>query len=196
MMCVLALMLGSTVNAEECHPFYVGASGGLALLQNQGDAMGAVEYDAGLAFSTFLGWNEGPGRLEFEYSRFNNEVNSIGGVNATSGNVDVSTIMMNGYLDLPITSRITGYIGGGLGVAQSQLNSLQVGGNEGQATSDVVLAYQAKVGASMAITQRADIFAGYRFLGTEKGTVVLYDFGHFADQIHLHSLETGLRFKF
>lgn len=195
--CVMIWTGASTASAEDCHPFYIGAAGGLSLFQTQTDSSGQLEYDAGAAFSGFLGWQEGPGRIEFEVNRFFNDIDLLNGADPSNGNVDISAYMLNGYIDLPITSTLSGYVGVGGGVVQSQLNSLQLGpSNSGQATSELLFAFQTKVGASYAFTERAELFAGYRYLGTEKGTIFVDSFGAFSDQIHLHSLETGLRFKF
>lgn len=198
-LCALAVLFGSTAKAQEaCHPFYIGASSGVSLLQDLTDGGETAENDAGLAFSGFLGWDEGPGRIELEYSRFNNNIDMFSGVDGRYGNVDFHAYMANGYLDFPISSRLTGYLGGGLGVAQMQLNGLpNTGfGYPDSGKSDFGIAYQAKVGASYSLTNRAELFGGYRFLGTEKLTAARGHLGDFGDQVHMHSLETGLRFKF
>ena|SRR5690554_2961959 len=203
-LCAFAAILGSTAKAQDaCHPFYIGTSSGVSLLQDLRDDNELLESDAGFAFSAFLGWNEGPGRLEFEYSRFNNDIDtftnsSLAGSDGGHGNVDLDAYMTNGYLDFPISSRLTAYLGGGLGVAQMQLNSLPVSGMSypDSGKSNVGIAYQAKVGASYSLTSRAEWFAGYRFLGTEKLTASRIHEGDFGDQFYMHSLETGLRFKF
>lgn len=188
----LAVMLGfgSTAKAQDaCLPFYVGASSGVSFLQDLKEDRETYHHDAGFAFSTFLGWNEGPGRLELEYSRFNNEIDTYDDglvtVDGDRNNVDLYAYMMNGYLDFPISSRLTGYLGGGLGVAQVQVNDFV------DSTSQFGIAYQTKVGASLSLTNRAELFGGYRFLGTEKLSTL-----HVSDQVYMHSLETGLRFKF
>jgi len=198
------ILLGSTVGTQArgddaCHPFYVGASGGLALIHDNEDGIAEIAYEAGFGMSAFLGWQEGAGRIEFEANKFNADVNTVLGLDVPTGNLDIDSYMINGYLDLPISSRLEVYGGLGLGVARVQINSLDgTFGNAIQSTSDFGMAYQAKVGTTFAFTQRAELFGGYRFMGTESLTTASDNYPNqtFSDQVYLHSLEMGLRLKF
>jgi len=213
------LAFSSTAKAQDCnscatetcsrpicdpcaHPFYIAISGGWAHLQDLRDGADVVDMKGGSAINTAIGWYEGDYRIELEYSRFSLNVDGINGAAISTGNAGGEAWFTNAYYDTCLTSKLNAYMGGGLGMARVGTHSLSAAGagNGVTALSDVVFAYQARVGVSRDLTNRAELFGGYRIIGTANFELDDANLGFagntFQDKALVHSLEAGLRFKF
>ena len=183
----------------ECNPFYVSVSSGWSFLSEVQDGAFSADFESGINASVALGWQESFGRIEFEYSKFDFDFDTVGFAPLTAdaqGSLSLSTWMANTYIDVPVTSRLTGYAGVGLGLAQASVNSLVAPGGTANAISELGLAYQARAGLSFDVTNRIEMFSGYRFLGTETISVSEAHLGTFRDNLYVNQWESGLRFKF
>ncbi|MEZ6091489.1 MAG: P44/Msp2 family outer membrane protein [Pirellulaceae bacterium] len=184
-----------------CYPFYIAISGGWVGAHDVSDAGGTADLGSGYSTNLALGWYEGDYRIELEYSTFGVSVDDVAGIPVLAGNAGAAAWMLNGYYDADLGMGITGYVGGGVGAARVATHSLLAPGAAAgvSATSDVNFAYQARVGVSKGLTSRAEMFAGYRFLGTAELDLADANFNGgavFSDNLYLHSIESGLRFKF
>ncbi|WP_417739998.1 outer membrane protein [Rosistilla oblonga] len=209
-LCVAMLAVCSSAKAEtlgqriangncDCDTFYVSVSSGWAFLSDLEDGGFSADFNAGFNANIALGWQEKFGRVEFEYSKFDFDYDSVGVGTSTfdaDGSQSLDTWMVNAYIDVPVTSRLTGYAGAGLGVAQTSANSLSVPAGSASAISELGFAYQARAGVSFDLTQRVELFSGYRFLGTETMALQDDDLGQFSDKLFVNEWESGLRFKF
>ncbi|QDV67922.1 Surface antigen [Rosistilla carotiformis] len=184
----------------ECNPFYVSVSSGWTFLSDVEDGIFSADFNSGLNANVALGWQEKFGRVEFEYSKFDFDFDTVGfgPFRADAdGSQSLDTWMVNAYIDVPVTSRLTGYAGAGLGVAQTSANSLATLAGTVSATSELGFAYQARAGISFDLTNRVELFSGYRFLGTE--TMTLQDsvlLVPFSDKLFVNEWESGIRLKF
>ena len=182
-----------------CYPYYIAISGGLTIPHDL-DPPGAaqdVDFGVGHALNIALGWYEDDYRIELEYSQFGFTVDRLGGAGVVTGNAGGDAWMINGYYDTDLGMGLTGYAGGGLGIARAAAHSLGVAAGGGvTATSEPTFAYQARVGVSRCLTQRADLFGGYRFLGTADFELDPIGGGTLTDNLLSHTFEAGLRFKF
>lgn len=131
-----------------------------------------------------------------------------GGFSRESTDVDVWTVMLNGYVDIGTWNNITPYVGAGIGAAYVSTNNT-ISENPGGATSrydgrhgEWNLAWALMAGASYAVTPNWSIDAGYQYrdLGTAK-TVKYYNTGSgqtrstFKD-LTAHEIRLGVRYKF
>lgn len=204
-----------------CYCWYVSLSGAWATretVHEVGDPATFLEFNDGFAINAAIGHQFDLFRLEFEYSYFNNMVATAGGtdgttdfVSAASGNISVKAYMLNVYHDFDFGSRLKPYVGGGIGLFQSEINSMLPGFFADPAfyggvnayqglntTSDVAFAYQFRAGFNYELTRRTELFTGYRFFDNgDPLTFAAQPFGVFQpDSATFHSIEAGLRIKF
>lgn len=124
-------------------------------------------------------------RLEVESGAMNNDVSVLsapgpGGIQLIdqgSGDATVVSLMMNLYLDLPIditdNFTIVPYVGGGFGGIKSYLDHatneiVEPLGFVCTANSHVALATQLTAGISVPLTKHMELFAGYRYVNSDK----------------------------
>ncbi|MDX1929751.1 MAG: outer membrane beta-barrel protein [Pirellulaceae bacterium] len=203
---------------RKCDPWYVALSGGTAtrdIVHEIADSRTFIEFRTGFAANVALGYRFERLRLEAEYSFMNNECAEAGagGLSSpTTGNVNLRALMFNAYRDFQFSDWCwKPYLGGGLGVYQSEINSLNpdffntigapFAGVPVNATSDTPFAYQFRVGASRPLGERAEFFTGYRFFHGETLTFASAPFASFGptfspDAAQMHNAEFGLRVRF
>ena len=122
---------------------------------------------------------------------------TVGAV-VSDGRGDISTygIMFNGYYDIANSSRVTPYIGLGIGYAQTEVtyNPSGVGIVDDDAGS---FAYQAIVGASLELTEQLDVFGQYTYrdAGDESFDVDLFP-ASLDIENKSNLFEVGARFTF
>jgi opacity protein-like surface antigen len=204
-----------------CYCWYVSVSGAWQdreTVHEVGDPPTFLEFNDGFGINIALGHEFELFRLEFEYSYLNNQVAVAGGnegstnfVSDASGNISVKAFMLNVYHDFDFGGRLKPYVGGGIGLFQSEINSMLPGffadpnfyggvnAYQGlNTTSDVAFAYQFRAGVNYELTRRTELFAGYRFFDNgDPLTFAAQPFGVFyPDSATFHSAEAGLRIKF
>jgi opacity protein-like surface antigen len=132
-----------------------------------------------------------------------------GGFSTESTDVDVWTVMLNGYVDLGTWNRITPYVGAGIGasyVTTDNTYSINPGGtgrtDYDGSHSEWNFAWALMAGASYAVTDNWAIDAGYQYrdLGDAK-TVKLHDAGTGEtrvewDDLTAHEIRLGVRYNF
>lgn len=200
-----------------CDRWYLGFSGGWQqreTVHEVGDPTTFIEFAGGFQANAQLGYRFDLARIEAEFSFFNNECNvaGSGGLSSiTTGNVNVKTLMFNIYHDFDnLGWSWTPYVGAGIGLYQSELNSLypdffddvpQMTGYPVNSTSDMPFAYQFRAGVSHPLGERTDFTIGYRYFHGDELTFSSVPFSFFAptfspDGAVFHSVEFGLRVKF
>ncbi|WP_305986893.1 outer membrane protein [Roseibium sp. MMSF_3544] len=131
-----------------------------------------------------------------------------GGFSEEYTDVDVWTVMLNGYIDLGTWNRITPYVGAGIGAAYVRTNNTYsitptIGRTDydGQ-NGEWNFAWALMAGASYAVTNNWEIDAGYQYrdLGDAK-TVKLHDAGSGEtrvewDDLTAHEIRLGVRYNF
>ncbi|GAA0776618.1 porin family protein [Roseibium denhamense] len=132
-----------------------------------------------------------------------------GGFSEEGTDIDVWTVMLNGYIDIGTWHRITPYVGAGIGAAYVRTdNTYSINpGSTGRSeydgeNSEWNFAWALMAGASYAVTDNWAIDAGYRYkdLGEAK-TVVLNDVGTGGSRIKwedltAHEFRLGARYTF
>ncbi len=200
-----------------CDRWYVALSGGTAhreTVYEISDDQTFITFNEGFAANIALGYRFDLLRLEAEYSFMNNEclqAGSDGLSSATTGNINLRALMFNAYRDFQISDWLwRPYAGAGIGVYQSQINGLNpeffnavpaLEHTPVNATSDIPLAYQFRLGASRSLGERTELFAGYRYFRGETLTFASAPFATFSptfrpDGADMHNAEFGLRIRF
>lgn len=175
---------------------------------NGGGENDQVEFDPGINIGGTGGYDFGYLRLEGEISYKNSEIGSITDqypppyrFRNPDGNLGVAAFMANAFFDLHNETRVTPYLGGGIGFANLQLSdtyATDAGGrfriyDEGD---DTVFAYQAGAGVEIAINRRYSLDVGYRYFGTDTAKI-----NRETDQWHSlkfesHNVAVGFRATF
>ncbi|MBS3026186.1 MAG: outer membrane beta-barrel protein [Dolichospermum sp. DET50] len=103
--------------------------------------------------------------LELNYSSFG--INK-GTVNTQSfpldGNVSTTSVLVNGYYDIPTGSKFRPYIGAGIGVGIIS-GKIKDQGTEADLGTGSSFAYQGKVGLQYEIANKGNAFAEFKYLG-------------------------------
>lgn len=170
-----------------------------------------VKFDPGIYLGATGGYDFGMLRLEGEISYRNSDIKSITdksdgfSLRNVDGDIEAIAFMANGFVDFHNTSRVTPYIGGGIGFASLRLSDTTAvdtrGGQVGSfpvygAADDTVFAWQAGAGVEIALNRQVSLDLGYRYFATEKA-----DFESDLDintsmKYESHNATVGVRFKF
>ncbi len=227
---VSAVALGSA-SAQDEKTGYYGELGGSYTLDIGVSDFESEGLDAGAAFDSELDLDEGfgiygalgkyfPGNLRSEIEmayrgQDNNSLPVAPGrvtfpVADDFGEVGVLTGMINVYKDIPLTSRITPYFGGGIGFARlniemdneavvaastlpTPLNSIDLD------DSDYVTAVQGMAGVTVDVARNLALAVGYRYLQTGEYDMEGAFNGEttaFSGEYSAHEITAGLRFNF
>lgn len=164
-------------------PVYMEVFGGLTLYPNLDYAGTDYKmdngYNLGGSFGASLNQNVD---LEFEifytktsYTGFSDEFTSL-------------SLMTNAYYNYPITEKLVGYVGAGVGAMQIAYDSSTVAYSQ-----HWVFAYQLMAGIRYPIYQNIDIFTEYRF-SDAANDATLYS----TDNVEYksHNFTVGLRYNF
>ncbi len=128
-----------------------------------------MDFNVGYTFGGFVGYDFGNNfRLEGEISYRENQISTGGGEDPQAG---TSSIMFNGYYDLPLTKPFNLYFGGGLGVATAQLETISLG--QVIDANESVFAYQLEAGINWNYNPKATFSLGYRFFDAADPEFVL-----------------------
>jgi len=137
---------------------------------------GTLKFKNGSGLDTGLGYDFGRFRTELSYSQSNNEIKSIKAeINenvlgydekgtptqaSASGDLKISNIFINSYLDFPIgnSKKFTPYIGGGIGGSKLDIDDITVSGEEVKGASTWLFGYQWKLGLNYSISKNFNIF--------------------------------------
>ncbi len=162
-----------------------------------------IRFDPGYALHLAAGRHLRRFRLEGEMALRSTDIDEavIEGTPVPSsffrGEVNIFSMMVNGYYDHPVTEKLDLYLGGGVGGAYVDGN-IRGGGTINGVTfsftddQDVILVYQFMAGAAFAITNNLALTGGYRLFS---GTNPEFDLGEF-DMPFIHAAEFGIRLSF
>lgn len=200
LVCMGALVFGSTLAAANDKGLYIGGAGGLNFLTEDSDLNSAeAEFeDFDWAVSGVLGYALGNGlRFETEVGYRPNDVDNITGVAGGSGDVDVLNWMFNALYDLDYWNLpVKPYVGGGIGIANVDFDGVTPVAGSTINDSDIGFAFQGIAGVSLDLTENLAATLDYRHLRvpnvsfrTNGGTSVDSDYA--TNQIMI-----GLRYTF
>ena len=175
---------------------YGSIHGGLALATDSdvtfsdGSATEELEFDGGYTFGGAIGYIVENVRSEGEVSYQVNDVDSVDGLPAASGqDISALTFLANGYYDFTNDSPMSFYLTAGIGASK-----VEVDGTEGS-DDDTVFAYQLGAGVGYAASETVTWDFRYRYLGTADP-----EFGEAGDtaeaEVGSHNFTVGVRFAF
>jgi outer membrane protein OmpA-like peptidoglycan-associated protein/opacity protein-like surface antigen len=217
----IAMALSSTLLATPAFArdgaMYIGGEFGAMIVEDMNVDVGAVEnaitlnheygYDGGI----FVGYDFGAFRLEAEAAykkadlddytttiRLPLEGTVFPNGREGRGSSSALSFMINGMLDFGDDDGISGFVGGGIGMARVKANNMR---NFANATpfldgSDTKLAWQVFAGVRQAISDNIDVTVKYRFFNASKVELVAFNGAETEHRFRSHSLLGGLTFNF
>lgn len=124
----------------------------------------ATDLGGGAAWSAAIGFQYAKTRTEIEYRRFDLDADEValtgGAVPSTvtdAGDISVQAIMSNVYFDLVNSSRLTPYVGAGVGGARVE-NEL--------GERDAAFAYQGRAGVDLALSDALSVGVEFSYFRT------------------------------
>lgn len=222
----IVVALSSTVLATPAlardGAWYVGGDFGAMIVEDVEFDVGTaedaiiVDHEYGFDGAGFVGYDLGMFRLEAEVAykraRIDGIQTTIGlpgaaGFNTTipqttvdagGGNTTALSFMVNGLLDFGDDDGISGFIGGGAGIARVNFNNQRQFANQGAFIddSDSRFAWQVLAGVRQAITDNIDVTVRYRFFNVGDLEMVGFNGATFSSRLRTHSLLGGLTFNF
>ncbi len=153
-------------------------------------------YNSGVGVSFDVGYKMGIGRIEGELAYQSNGINQYRdstGTSDTSGRLNQTTALLNGYLDFATGTSITPYIGAGVGVAQVQLDDFNISGSgvPNESSSDTVNVFQVSLGGASRVNEHFDLDFRYRYSITSDPS-----FDNAKMELRGYQLTFGARYKF
>ena len=202
-----------TTKAEEIQQFYLTIGGGsnifldtdydetLEGVKYQGD----VEIESNFSFDGGIGYDFGKWRTEITYQSMPADLDSISaekvigsvGVTASaSGDIDLTSYLATIYYDLPDykigDKTLVPYIGAGIGTTNIDIGTVTVDGISTGGGDDNAIAYQLKLGSSLAISEKTDLYVEGIYFSTGDFEILGTNF----DPIKSLGLRSGVRFRF
>ena len=166
-----------------------------------------VEFDTGVYTGFTGGYDFGFVRLEGELSYRYNEVDTVtdqSGFKVMLPDTDIGAFatMFNVFFDLHNSTRVTPYLGGGIGFAVLSLSNDYWGGGSYYYSSDdysddTVLAYQFGGGVDIALNRNMSLDVGYRYFKTDDAEIdsdYLPITSNF--EYESHNVMVGFKYKF
>jgi opacity protein-like surface antigen len=193
---VLLLTLTANVYAEGSGIYFGGIAGTIIRLDTNlsSASLGTqkMEFSPGYTFGGFVGYDFGNSfRLEGEISYRDNRIRTGGG---ESPQAVTSTIMLNGFYDLPIAKRWNIYFGGGLGAATAQLETISLG--QVIDARENSFAYQLETGVGWVYNSKVTFSLGYRFFDAVDPEFVLPAGQRVQMELENHELILKMRYLF
>jgi len=165
-----------------------------------------VTFDPGVYVGGTGGYDFGFLRLEGELSYRNAGIDTVTESSGNrfrnvDGDLGVFATMFNVFFDLQNTSRVTPYLGGGIGFANlhlSETTGFNSSGTYGilyDESDDTVFAGQVGAGMDIAINNRFSLDVGYRYFITDKAKLD-GDFVTSELRFESHNAMVGFKMKF
>lgn len=163
----------------------------------------SVAFDSGYTFGATIGRHVFQDfRLEAELSYSKYDANTLDtttrGAGPASGDLTATYLLANIWYDIPLESKISPYIGGGLGAARVNAK-VQFAGTSGYKDGDTNFAYQLGLGFTYPVGNKLNLDIGYRYkavpsldFGDRTSPTVIYKDGTLSS----HNLQVGLLYDF
>jgi len=217
----IAMALSSTLLATPAFArdgaMYIGGEFGAMIVEDMDVDVGAtnnaitINHDYGYDGGIFVGYDFGAFRLEAEAAYKKADLDDYqttirlpleGPLFAPGrdarGSSSALSFMVNGMLDFGDDDGISGFVGGGVGMARVKANNYR---NFANATpfldgSDTKLAWQVFAGVRQAVSDNVDVTLKYRFFNAAKVELVAFNGAATEHRFRSHSLMGGLTFNF
>lgn len=180
------------------------------------DSQLSLNHEYGFDSALFVGYDLGAFRIEAEVSYKRARLDSfqtvvappgerIPGSNvspteydAGGGRTSALSFMINGLLDFGDDDGVSGFVGGGVGIARVDYNNVRAFENQGAFLddSDTRFAWQVVAGVRQAISDNVDITVRYRFFNADNIRTVDFRGLESESRFRSHSLLGGITFNF
>ncbi|MEW5727795.1 MAG: outer membrane beta-barrel protein [Pseudomonadota bacterium] len=162
-------------------PYLAGSLGYLAAEDADISPGGDIGRDDG--YATHLAFGH-------KYGRFRGEAELGWKLTDASpgGDVAAASLMANGYWDIRTGTRFVPYLGGGLGLAWVDVDGALD-------DDDMVLAWQLMAGVSYTMTERMDVYGGYRFFDVADADLEVGPARLELEDLRSHIIEVGVRYR-
>ena len=119
-------------------------------------------YGFGAAIGRHIDWFKIEAELATQGNDINNfEVAGVGGRSFKTGDVQIDTLMLNVFADIPVADAFSVYAGGGLGGAAVTVSAYDLDADE------TVFAYKLAAGVTYNFTDQWGTELGYEYLATD-----------------------------
>lgn len=155
------VLVSSSASAIAAGP-YIGAASGLSAFHNSDlskGGTGEIEYEAGGAFGVTAGYDFDGIRIEGEASRKHADVDTFRQNDVPEGSMDTTiySYMLNAYWDIKTPSRVTPYLGVGIGKLHAKMT------DPSDAYKDKVFGYQFSTGVGIKLVGGLNLDLAYRY---------------------------------
>ena len=199
--------------------WYVGGEFGAMIVEDTNVDIGAVDnalrlnYDYGYDGGLFVGYDLGAFRIEAEAAYKKADLDgyqttiALPGENPSNfpttranvgGGSSALSFMINGMLDFGDDDGISGFVGGGVGMARVKANNMRQFSNVTPFLddSDSKMAWQVFAGVRQAISDNIDVTVKYRFFNVDDIRMTAFNGNEAELRFRSHSLLGGLTFRF
>ena len=180
---------------------YAGAGAGVSFV-NDSDVTGSgINTQLGLdtvgTYHGMFGYAFDNGfRTEFEIGNRDSDVQDIGGAVNGQGTVGLLHFMLNGFYDINTGTKFVPYVGAGIGVGLLDFDGINPIGGVPLSDSDSVFTYQGIAGVSYRFSERADVYADYRYMATADADLTTSNNRAVESDFSDHRIMAGFRFYF
>lgn len=204
---ITGLALASTALATPAlardDAWYIELDGGMTLTEDTDVDIGAVDnaatidWDYGYDFGGLVGYDFGAFRLEAEtaYKGTDDDGANVAGTLIADEDLHVTydslSFMVNGLLDFGPDEGLQGFVGGGFGVARTNVDGTGIVDD-----SDTGFAWQAIAGVRAPLTDNWDVGLKYRYFRHDDIGLVDLNGADFEHDIRSHSLLGTLTYNF
>jgi len=158
------------------------------MTQDVGGIEDEWDTDAGFGGAVAFGREFGDFRTELELAYQGADLEDVNdGIDTYNGDVNVMTVMVNGYYELPVYDAFSVYGMVGLGYAKYDID-VDMNGANIYGESDNAFAYKAGAGVTYNFTEEMAADLGYEYLGIADAGV--------AESINGHNVVASFRYKF
>jgi outer membrane protein OmpA-like peptidoglycan-associated protein/opacity protein-like surface antigen len=216
----IAVALSTTVLAGPAlardGAWYVGGDFGPSIVEDVDIALPGsqnvnLDFDYGVDGSVFVGYDFGAFRIEAEASYKQADVEEIdstiplpgtgtqrGFREAGGGEANVLSFMLNGMFDFGEDDGLSGFIGGGVGIARVDFGNVRAFANRGAFLddSDTRFAWQAIAGVRQALTPNVDLHLRYRLFNVNDVQMATFNGTNISAEYRSHSILGGITFNF
>jgi len=179
---------------------YLGLSGGANWMEDYDLAGGSdAGTDTGWVGLGTFGYRFGGGlRTELEAGWRDNDIDSISGEMDASGDVTAKTLMINALYDFHNNSRLTPYLGAGVGIAKIEFDGVTAASMMPVMIDDDdrMFAYQGIAGVSYALNDSVMLSTEYHYLDSDEPELTANDGTDLDGEYQSHAVLIGLRWNF
>ena len=198
--------------------FYIGGDFGAMIVEDSDVRVGTrdqalrLRYRYGYDGDINVGYDLGSFRLEgevaYKKARIKSVLNTIAlpgqnpanftQQNVSSGSTSALSFMLNGMLDFGDEAGVSGFVGGGAGIARVKYNNARIYSNQAPYLndSDSRFAWQVFAGVRQAVTDNIDITVKYRFFNVPNVRMTAFNGQQTKMRFRSHSLLGGITFNF